>query len=101
MSLTVSQDERDSLFSGFILMIKQPELFHEERMLAEHWLADPRNHRELRPFSVEEVLEQAVLPEKVYDLLKSYHDDYVEEMPEEILEQYRKRQMPHVILGQE
>lgn len=96
----VSQEEMEYLFNGFVLMIRQPEVFREERMLAEIWLSDYRNEKVLKPYTVEAVLELEVLPEAVYQLLKEYHDDYVEQMPEHVLEQYRDRQLPkNILLG--
>lgn len=90
---TVSEEEKESLCSGFVLMVKNPAVFPEEHMLAEIWLSDHRNTDILKPYTVEQILAQEVIPHRIYQLLKEYHDDYVEQMPERVIEQYRLRQL--------
>jgi len=96
---TVSSEEKHILLNGFILMIKEPLHNPDEHMLAVIWGSDYRYGK--RAQNIDEELELSVLPTWLYELFKERHDDWVEEMSEETLQQYRERQMTHIVLGRE
>jgi hypothetical protein len=98
---TVSLHEKKWLFNGFLIAIKRPDAFPEAREYAEQWLSSTENEHRLRPYrgKLEQLLYQEDLPEKIQEVLKKYHDDYVEQMTEERLEQYRSELSPRNILA--
>jgi hypothetical protein len=99
---TVGIHDKEWLFSSFIITIKRPDVFPEARQQALEWLSNPDNNRILRRYKkpLEVLLYEEVLPEPVHDLLKSYHDDYVEQLlTRGELDDYRKVLSPRHILA--
>jgi hypothetical protein len=99
----LSEHEKQWLFDAFILAIKRPDVFSEERCYAEGWLANTDNDRALRRYrgKIHILLYQEILPEVIVELLRRAHNDHVEslaEKSEEAFKQYRAKLSPRNIL---
>ena len=97
MPRDISQEEKQHLFTGFINIISDPENNPEEFRQAGDWIADPRNTVSVSKFEAQAGVGEVTEP--YYSLLKEYHDDWVEEMPESEVEAYRLKQMGHIALS--
>jgi hypothetical protein len=102
VSLSISLEEKDVLFIGFLIMIRDRTHNLVEYDMAAGWMARPGAAWNKRGnLSFEDVLMTDPTPLDFYKELKDLHNDWVETLPEEVLQQYRERQMTHIVLGEQ
>lgn len=97
MPKDISPEEKQHLFDGYIKLISDPANNPDEFFQAGTWIADPRNRVSVHRF--EDAAMQGRVDDPYRSLLREYHDDLLEEMPDEELESYRLKQMGHIVLS--
>jgi hypothetical protein len=102
VSLSISLEEKDILYIGFLIMIRDRTNNPVEYDMAASWMARPSLAWSKRGnLSFEDALMHEPMPLDFYKELKDLHSDWVETLPEEVLQQYRERQMTHIVLGEQ